>query len=110
MRAYSLIPVTVAGALLYAACDGEQGIRKWWQLRSELARAERRIAGLESEVARLRQQAAELEADGFAVERAIREDLRFARRDEMVVRLPPERPPRFGGAENGAGGRRGEEP
>ena len=77
------------------------------QLQAEIEAALRRVLtdagdtgplpGFSLEVARLRAEADALESDRFAIERAIRERLRFARSGETVVRFSAADPssPRF---------------
>ncbi len=81
------IPLLWFGALLIAALDGNVGLRTWWQLRDTLHEAELERAALRHEVALLSAAAAALESDSFAIERAIRERLRFAKPDETLVHL-----------------------
>ena len=80
-----------------AGADEGSGLRKAVRLRSDLHVAEQRIASLRGEIDALREEAARLEDDPFAIERAIREDLDFARPGETLVRLAPisEPTPRF---------------
>lgn len=80
------IPLFVCAALLVAALDGRSGLRAWWEVRTALRDAEAERAVLEREVAGLRAAADALEADRFAIEREIRERLRFARPGETLVR------------------------
>ncbi len=87
MRAILLIPMLVAGALGLAAADRESGVLKWLELRGDLAAAHARIEQLRRETAELQRQIEALEVDPFASERAIREDLDFARPGEVVVRF-----------------------
>jgi cell division protein FtsB len=82
------IPVLLGLALCWAAVDQGSGIRKSWQLRTDLRAAHERIETLRGEVERLRDAAARLESDSFAIESAIREDLGLARAGEIVVRRP----------------------
>jgi cell division protein FtsB len=82
------LPGLALGAILIAALGGDAGIGNWLRLRGDLRSARQRIALLDRENAALRIQAEELEADAFAIERAIREDLEYARADETLVRLP----------------------
>ena len=91
------IPLLVCAALLVAAFDGQAGLRSWWELRAALRDAQSERAELEREVDALRAAADALEGDGFAIERAIRERLRFARAGETLVRLsePETASPRF---------------
>jgi len=89
VRGWLWIPALAAGALCCAALDEGSGLRKSWQLRSDLHAAEGRIASLGREIEGLRRQASQLESDPFAIERAIREDLDFSRAGETLVRLSP---------------------
>jgi len=82
-----LLRVGLAGALLVAVADREIGLWPWFQLRGELAEAVDRIETLEEGNRALRREIAGLEGDAWALERAIREDLAFARPDEAVVRF-----------------------
>ena len=86
MRSLLLIPALVGVVAVYAAFDGDSGIRAWWSMRNDLARTHERVVGLRAETAQLRLQVVALDGDRFAIERAIREDLGFARRGETVVR------------------------
>ena len=87
MRSWWPIPALVGAALLFALADGESGLRTWWQLRSDLGGANARIEALRSDVVSHRETSASLEQDTFAIERAIRERLEYAKPGETVVRL-----------------------
>ena len=78
----------VAMVAAFAGWDPETGIRSWWRLRGDHEAAQDRIAQLENTIRGLRSEAEALRDDPFAQERAIREDLGFARPGETVVRLP----------------------
>jgi cell division protein FtsB len=86
VRGLLLIPALVAAALVYAAFDADSGIRRWLQMRADLAASHARIEEIRREVHALRRDAAELENDAFAIESAIREDLKLARPGELVLR------------------------
>ena len=58
--------------------------------RADLENSDERIAKLEAENTRLKQEIESLERDAFAIERAIREDLEYARVGETVIRVPDE--------------------
>ncbi len=88
MRGLLWLPGLALGAILIAALGGDSGIGNWLRLRGDLRGARERIALLDREIAALRGHAEELEHDAFAIERAIREDLEYARADETLVRLP----------------------
>ncbi len=55
--------------------------------RADLENSDERIAELEAENARLKQEIESLQRDAFAIERAIREDLEYARIGETVIRV-----------------------
>jgi cell division protein FtsB len=83
-----LAAALVAAALVYAAFDSDAGIGNWLRLRAELRESQVRNAGLRAEISSLETEAKALERGGFAVERAIREQLGFVRADETLLRLP----------------------
>ena len=87
MKRFLLIPAVVGAVLVYAVFDDGSGVRTWLRLGTELRSSQDRIGEIRREIAALRSEAEGLESDSFAVERAIREDLGFARRGELVVRL-----------------------
>ncbi len=78
----------LAAAALVAWTDPDAGLRTWWRLHLELSEAEARIADAEARLARLAAERKSLQADPFAVERAIREDLDWVRPGEVLVRMP----------------------
>ena len=84
----ALLCAVAVWVAVWAGLDADTGLRSWWRLQSDLAGAERRIAALKSEVAALEAEALALVDEGFALEKAIREDLEYARSGETVVRLP----------------------
>ena len=79
----------VSVALVLALVDGESGLRTWWALREDLRAAQSRIEQLRSDVAELESEGGGLTGAGepFALERAIRERLVYARDGETLVRL-----------------------
>jgi cell division protein FtsB len=84
-----LIAALMSATAVLAALDSDSGIGTWLRLRGELREAQARNAGLRSELDALAAEARALEAGGFAVERAIREELGFARAGETLLRLAP---------------------
>ena len=88
MRGIWLIPALVGAVALYAAIDDEAGLHSLWRLRGDLDAAHERIEGLRDDIALLSQEAEALQNRDFALERAIREELEFARSGETLVRLP----------------------
>jgi len=97
LRGLLLIPALVAVAAVYAAFDPDSGFRTWQRMRADLAGAQVRISALRAENAALERSAEALEADAFAIEAAIREDLELARPGERILRLtgPEDSNPRF---------------
>ena len=79
----------VSVALVLALVDGESGLRTWWALREDLRAAQARIEQLKRDVAALESESGGLSGAGeaFALERAIRERLVYARDGETLVRL-----------------------
>ena len=88
MKALLLVAALVAAAMVYVAFDSDAGVGSWLRLRAELRESQARNAALRAEIATLETEAKALERGGFAVERAIREQLGFARADETLLRLP----------------------
>ena len=91
------IPLLLCVAALVAALDESAGLRAWWELRAGLRQAEAQRDALRLEVGELQSAADALDADGFAIERAIRERLKLSRPGETLVRLSGVEPasPRF---------------
>jgi cell division protein FtsB len=87
VRGTLVIPVLLVLALVHAALDEETGIQRWLHLRGELAEARARIELLRGEIVELRREAQRLEEDDFATERAIREELEYARPGQTLLRL-----------------------
>jgi hypothetical protein len=81
------LPLWIAAALVFAWIDGDAGLRSWWHLRSDLDLANERIAALRGDVESRQSAAVALEDDEFAIERAIRERLEYARPGETIVKL-----------------------
>lgn len=88
MRSWLWVPACVGVALFVAVADTNSGLLTWWQLRGQLDEAETRMAEARDSIEALRSEAEALEADDFAIERAIREDLKRARPGETVWLLP----------------------
>ncbi len=88
MRGLWLIPAMLCVVAFYAVLDDESGLRSWWRWRQILHAEEAKVDELRADVARLSREIDSLEREPFAVERAIREELEYARPGEIVVRLP----------------------
>jgi cell division protein FtsB len=83
-----IIPMLLSAALIYISVDRGTGLSTWLRHRDSLANSEEQIARLEAEIVRLKAEVGRLERDPFAIERAIREDLEWARVGDTVIRLP----------------------
>jgi cell division protein FtsB len=92
-----IIPALLSAALIYLSADRGAGLSTWLRDRAALENSEEQIARLEAEIVRLKAEAGRLEREPFAIERAIREDLEWARAGETVVHIPgaPGSNPRF---------------
>ncbi len=88
MRRFWLIPALILVIAAYAAVDDDSGLRSLLSLREVLLDEEAKVAALRAEIEDLSQEVGALEREPFAVERAIREDLEYARPGEIIVRLP----------------------
>lgn len=88
MKALLLAAALVVAALVYVAFNSDAGIGSWLRLRAELRESQAQNANLRVEIAALEAEAKALERGGFAIERAIREQLGFVRADETLLRLP----------------------
>jgi cell division protein FtsB len=89
VKALLLAAALLAAALVHAAFDSEAGIGSSLRLREQLRESQARNASLRAEIAALESEAKALERGGFAVERAIREELGLVREGETLLRLPP---------------------
>ena len=88
MKLLLIIPALLAAALIYISADRGAGLSTWMHDRAALEHSEEQIARVEAEIVRLKAEVGRLERDPFAIERAIREDLEWARAGETVVRIP----------------------
>lgn len=88
MRPLLVAILLVAAAAAWAWLDAEDGVDTWLRLRREVAEAQARAADLAQRNEALRNEIEALAADPFAQERAVREELRWARPGEVVVRVP----------------------
>ena len=88
MKLLLIIPALISAALIYISADQGAGLSTWMRDRDALENSQEQIARLEAEIVRLKAEVGRLERDPFAIERAIREDLKWARAGETVVRLP----------------------
>lgn len=71
----------------YAALGPGSRVPTWLGGAGDLEAIEAHVAELEAEVAGLEREAELLQSDPFAIEAAIREDLRMAKSEEIVIHL-----------------------
>ncbi len=82
-----LLSLGVAAGLGFVALGPGSRVPTWLGGAGDLALIEKQVAELEAEVAGLEREAELLKSDPFAIESAIREDLRMAKSDEIVIHL-----------------------
>lgn len=87
-RPFVVAMLLVLAAAAWAWLDAEDGVDTWRRLHVEVAEAQARAAGLEARNEALRAEIDALVGDPSVQERAIREELRWARPGEVVVRVP----------------------
>lgn len=85
-RKIVLLYLGVLALLAGASALDPDGIRRHLRLSAEVARIREENARLASENARLVREAVALRSDPVAIERAVREELRYVRPGEIVVR------------------------
>lgn len=88
MRPLLIAILLVATAAAWAWLDAEDGVDTWRRLHGEVAEAQARGQELAERNESLRTEIDGLAADRFVQERAVREELRWARPGEIVVRVP----------------------
>lgn len=88
MRSLLVAVLLIAGAALWAWLDTDDGVETWRSLHREVADAQARVARTAARNHALRAEIEALRADPFEQERAVREELRWARPGEMVLRTP----------------------
>jgi cell division protein FtsB len=81
-----LLFLAAVAMLAGASALDPSGIRKHLRLQPEVARMREENARLAAENARLAREAVALRSDPGAIERAVREELRYVRDGEIVVR------------------------
>jgi cell division protein FtsB len=82
---YGLIFVAVAGLVWLSGYDALAELTDSWRKESEMQQA---IEKLERENQRIEAAIGELAPEGKAVERIARQELGWAKRDEIVVKIP----------------------
>lgn len=88
MRPLILALLLVAGAAAWAWLDADNGVDTWRRQQREVEEAEARARAHETRNEALRAEIEALAGDPLVQERAVREELRWARPGEIVVRTP----------------------
>jgi len=82
---------SLSAVLLYSAVNGERGLRHVFRLEAELAEATERNFRRVQEISALRRQVRAIREDDAYLERVARRRLSFARQDEILYRVLPDR-------------------
>lgn len=86
MRPLLVAILLVAGAALWAWLDAADGVETWQRLRREVVDAQARVGRAAERNAALHGEIEGLRSDPFEQERAVREELRWSRPGETVLR------------------------
>jgi cell division protein FtsB len=88
VRALIVAVLLVVGAALWAWFDMDDGVETWRSLRREAVDAMTRVEQARERNASLRAEIQGLRSDPLQQERAVREELRWSRPGETIVRAP----------------------
>jgi cell division protein FtsB len=89
--AASGLAVTLALLLVWHGVSGKNGLLFWRQKRVEDRQLRKEIDGLQQENARLRERNERLNSSPDAIGQVAREQLHYAKPNEVIVQLPPEK-------------------
>ena len=89
--AASGLAVTLALLLLWHGVSGKNGLLFWQQKRAEDRQLRKEINDLQQENVRLRQHNERLNTSPDAIGQVAREQLHYAKPNEVIVTLPPEK-------------------
>ncbi len=89
--AASVVAVSLALLILWHGFNGKNGLLVWQQKRTEDRQLRKEIDDLQQENARLRQQNERLNSSPDAIGQVAREQLHYAKPNEVIVQLPPEK-------------------
>lgn len=96
MRPLLVAVLLVVGAAAWAWLDAADGVDTWRRLRGEVEEAQGRVQRASARNTALRAEIEVLRSDPFAQERAVREELRWSRPGETVLRAPRTEAPLVG--------------
>jgi cell division protein FtsB len=89
--AASVVAVSLALLLLWHGFSGKNGLLFWQQKRVEDRQLRKDINDLQQENARLRNRNERLNSSPDAIGQVAREQLHYAKPNEVIVQLPPEK-------------------
>ena len=89
--AASVVAVSLALLLLWHGFNGKNGLLVWQQKRVEDRQLRKEIDSLQQENARLRQHNERLNSSPDAIGQVARQQLHYAKPNEVIVQLPPEK-------------------
>jgi cell division protein FtsB len=88
--AASVVAVALALLLLWHGINGKNGLLAWQQKRAEDRQLRKEIDKLQQENARLRERIERLKSNPDAIGIVARDQLHYAKPNEVIVTLPPE--------------------
>jgi cell division protein FtsB len=89
--AASVVAVALALLLLWHGVNGKNGLLDWRQKRAEERELRKEIDDLQQENGRLRDRVERLQSNPDAIGVVAREQLHYAKPNEVIVQLPPEK-------------------
>ena len=89
----SAVAVLLALVILWQGVNGKNGLRVWLQKRAEDRQLRKEIDDLNQENARLRDRVERLKSNPDAIGQVAREQMHYAKPNEVIVQLPPEKKP-----------------
>ncbi len=89
--AASAVLVLAALVVLWQGVNGKNGLRAWLGKRAEDRQLRQQIDTLSQENARLRDRVERLKSNPDAIGQVAREQMHYAKPNEVIVQLPPEK-------------------
>ena len=94
----SVLAVALALLIVWHGVNGKNGLRAWEQKRAEERALHKEIDDLQQENTRLRERIERLKTNPDAIGQVAREQLHYAKPNEVIVQLPPEKKTQTAGA------------
>jgi cell division protein FtsB len=89
--AASVVAVSLALLLVWQGVNGKNGLRVWIEKRAEDRQLRKEIDDLNQENGRLRDRVERLKSNPDAINQVAREQMHYAKPNEVIVQLPPEK-------------------